>query len=181
MKKVILALTIILSALSMKAGIHVTIVGDSTINSPDPIEGQNAFEIDFNGDGIIDNKIIARFFLSNDGPHPPYKCHVVEVDSIGLNMVDCGPFTSGNLIDDNLNYSYNQGIFGGIPGIGGVGRWDSRLDEVNTFAYIGIKFFIGSNEHYGWVKLKTNAYSFTVDSYAFNDIASQPIIAGQTE
>lgn len=181
MKKTLFTLLTCFCALTIKAGILVTTVADSTVKSTTPVEGKNSFEIDFNQDGTTDIVISSRFFLKHDGPHPPYNCFVVEVDSTNQNGVNCGPFLSGAAIDSSLSYDIYRDIYGYIPGLGGVGRWDSRIEDIDTFAYIGVKFYINNNIHYGWIKLKTDALSFTVNSYAYNNIAGQQILAGQLE
>ncbi len=49
-----------------------------------------------------------------------------------------------------------------------------------TDGYIGLRFTVGGNVHYGWVRLDTNAdSSFTIKDYAFNATPGASILAGQ--
>ncbi len=48
-------------------------------------------------------------------------------------------------------------------------------------AYLGLRFDIAGATHYGWARLNVpSATSFTLMDYAYNSIANQPILAGQT-
>ena len=50
-----------------------------------------------------------------------------------------------------------------------------------TDGYIGVKFAIGTNTHYGWVKLDvTDSSNFVVKEYAYHDTPDAPLTAGQT-
>ena len=50
--------------------------------------------------------------------------------------------------------------------------------------YLGLKIQVGTNFYYGWIKLGvgigSNTVSITIMEYAYNSIANQPILAGQT-
>ena len=52
------------------------------------------------------------------------------------------------------------------------------------FAYVGLKFLINGEVHYGWARIKfpyPNGYGFpSIYGYAYESVANQPIIAGQT-
>lgn len=50
-------------------------------------------------------------------------------------------------------------------------------------SYIGVKFKIGTNFHYGWILVNSTGGAegvITIKSYAYNDVANQTINAGQT-
>jgi hypothetical protein len=49
--------------------------------------------------------------------------------------------------------------------------------------FMGLKFKIGEDTHYGWVRLSVaeNCQSFTIYDYAYEDVAGRGIKAGQTE
>ena len=52
------------------------------------------------------------------------------------------------------------------------------------FAYVGLKFLINGQVHYGWARVKfpyPNGYGFpSIYGYAYESVANQPIVAGQT-
>ena len=48
--------------------------------------------------------------------------------------------------------------------------------------FLGVKFLIGSNTHYGWARLDVTAGADTIrlKDYAYSQNADLPILAGQT-
>lgn len=47
--------------------------------------------------------------------------------------------------------------------------------------YIAVKFVIGANTHYGWIRVSVvNSTSITIKDFAYEDVANQSIEAGQT-
>jgi PEP-CTERM motif len=53
------------------------------------------------------------------------------------------------------------------------GRWASP-------GYLGIKFLIDGQAHYGWIAGQGNVTSFEILGWAYNTVPNQPIDAGQT-
>lgn len=51
-----------------------------------------------------------------------------------------------------------------------------------TDKFLGVKFLIGTNTHYGWARLDVSANADTIrlKDYAYNVAADSPILAGQT-
>ncbi len=47
--------------------------------------------------------------------------------------------------------------------------------------YVGVKFMIGADTHYGWIQVQvlSNSTSATITGYAYNDENNGPILAGQ--
>jgi hypothetical protein len=62
---------------------------------------------------------------------------------------------------------------------GSYGNWLSATDK-----YLGLRFFVGTNVHYGWVRLDvaatTSSITVVYKDYAYNTVAEQGILAGQT-
>ncbi|MCH8902928.1 MAG: T9SS type A sorting domain-containing protein [Bacteroidetes bacterium] len=60
---------------------------------------------------------------------------------------------------------------------GTAGNWPGATDK-----YLGLKFDIGGQTHYGWARLtiSATAISFTIKDYAYEDIADTVILAGDT-
>jgi hypothetical protein len=63
---------------------------------------------------------------------------------------------------------------------GSYGNWLNATDK-----YIGLRFFVGANLHYGWARFTVlaNAAGITVTfkDYAYNSVAEQGLLAGQTQ
>ena len=61
-----------------------------------------------------------------------------------------------------------------------VGKWNG----VNK-RYLGLKFAIGANTHFGWARLNVTCNLYKVDAvltgYAYETIANKPIITGKTK
>lgn len=141
----------------------------------------NYYYLDLNDDDTTDFKIGARFFLHDDGPHPPYEGYIVTIISIDQNGINIGPIDENSTIDSNLSFEQMDNIYGTIQGMGNVGIWPYLLDNPQTYGYIALKLVAEGNTYYGWVKMKTDGRSFTIDSYAYNTTPGHPISAGQTE
>lgn len=82
------------------------------------------------------------------------------------------------------NANWNSGYYqllnandcGGFYGYFTGGQWCNVTDK-----YIGIKFMIGTNTHYGWARLDvTGSDAWTIKDYAYNATPNAPINAGQT-
>ncbi len=57
-----------------------------------------------------------------------------------------------------------------------TGVWHGQTDK-----YLGLRFQIGSNMHYGWIRMDVtaNCDSIIIKDYAFNSVPNQGILAGQ--
>lgn len=53
-------------------------------------------------------------------------------------------------------------------------QWNNVTDR-----YLGLKFTIGSNTHYGWARLSTNGDNWTLKDYAYESTPDVAIDAGQ--
>jgi hypothetical protein len=60
-----------------------------------------------------------------------------------------------------------------------AGNWQSVNDR-----YLGIQFQSGGEVHYGWVRITVinefNVYDLNITGYAYETVANQSIVAGQT-
>ena len=55
--------------------------------------------------------------------------------------------------------------------------WEGVTDK-----YIGLRFRINGQKHYGWVRLDvTNATQWIIKDYAYNEAANEPILTGQKD
>lgn len=163
------------------SSINYISVEDTVITNPYPIEGINYFEMDVNNDGTIDFKIGAKYYKYWEGNHPPYDSFVIFTESVGQNKMDIGPIMEGEIIGSANTYTFSSFIYGTEPVINFTGSWPSGLNDVDAYAYIGLEFNYNNNTYYGWIKMKANRHSFTISGYAWNDMPSQPVLAGQTQ
>ena len=68
--------------------------------------------------------------------------------------------------------------FPAYPGYSGTFNGGQWLGASNL--YLGVRFMIGTNTHYGWVRMdySTDGVTLTVKDYAYNMVANGPINAG---
>lgn len=151
---------------SLSAAIIHTDITDVTLQS-----GGN-ITIDFNGDGVdftitdvgFGNVEPGVFFISQDH-------HLTTVDANEWDVLNGLPF--GTEINANVGF-YDQGD-AYIDPIWGT----TSFPTVDT--YLGAQFIIGTSTHYGWILVNWNAAgTFTVKSFAYNDVPNEAINAGQT-
>jgi hypothetical protein len=173
------------SALAMKSAAEAEVIYT-------PAQGHITFErwskIDLNHDGIFD----ASFLLSSSNYKVIDRALIVR------------PSPGGGIIGyKGLFFPYASAFRGGVP-IGPKAAFLSdepflcrtEIDHYNasfTFSagawrnsrglYLGVKFLIGGETHYGWIRLSVSAprkLEGIVTGYAYETIADQPILAGQT-
>jgi len=141
---------------------------------------QSLTTIDLNGDGITD----LSFHFSQTG----YGAFQF-VDLDGSNSLVFGTVNhqSGPLplpwltrIGPKSPFSKRDGIITGVDGChstcGKLGVWLHQVDK-----YIGIKFSISGQTHYGWMRLTVQgALSGYASGYAYETVPNKPILAGVT-
>ncbi|MDX2360696.1 MAG: T9SS type A sorting domain-containing protein [Crocinitomicaceae bacterium] len=87
--------------------------------------------------------------------------------------------SSGAAISSGAGTFFNNGFSAGYQSLNygscSFGNWCSITDK-----FIGVRFNIGGNIHYGWVRLDVNAAGsiWTVKDYAYEDIIGNSIPAG---
>jgi len=159
---------------------HTILNPEVTVTIPDSI-GTNYYNLDLNDDGNDDYKIGARSEFTIEFSHKHFDFFYVFVESIDQNKFNAGPFWDGDTISSSLHFVKTNWIYGYGPEYGGyIGSWPSSVASVETYAFIGLEFNHNNETHFGWVRLKTDGKSFTVESFAWNESANQPINAGQT-
>lgn len=154
---------------------------DTTIFYPDTVGGTNYYNLDLNNDGVTDFRIGAKYFFTLEVSHPPMESYLVKVDTAGMNKINTGPYFDGDTISPADYYMKSNWIYGILADHGFVGQWPIEINSVDTYAYMGLEFNHNDTVNYGWVRMKTDGFSFTIDRYAWNETPGQSIIAGQTE
>lgn len=144
------------------------------------LNGRNLVTVDFNNDGVTD----LSFHLSSRGYGTALSAHAgqnhfmsgyyaAEVLPWGKRIGPAGIFSANNVFLAGANHH-----FGSCATYGGF--WVNKKGF-----YLGVQFSIGSEIHYGWVRLSivpvcTNGGSDLLTGYAYETIPNKPIIAGKT-
>ena len=158
------------------------------------IDTFNPAFIDFNKDGVNDVELIANianydhsFYWSfaaiplnggkvmggNRGPLGPYASALAKGGNIGPSAHFSSSQARGQIIMERLLGSESASIH-----VTYYGKW-----VVNTPHYLGVKFIINGQTHYGWVlaTVSTNEeLSGTVTEFAYETEANKKITAGAT-
>ncbi len=181
MKKFILLFLILNLTISIIAQIETTNIPDTTILAPKTADSTYIYAIDLNGDTTIDYRIGIKYYQSYESTHQVFDNYNVFIFGSENNSVSVGPFLNNDTINQDAFFSKIDMVYTRNAHWGIIGPWPHKIKTDNQWAYIGIKFLIGANTHYGWIRLKTDGYSFTIDSYAYNRTQNQQIKAGQTQ
>jgi len=141
--------------------------------------GVPRYKLDLNGDGIADFELINSttglgrfghvFVAGADRNHVVgagfYASDLVPGATIGPDS----PFANGShgktLMENWLN---NSGT------ILSFGPWTNARDR-----YLGFRFLISGEYHFGWARLAVSGYIVKLEGYAYETVANQPINAGQ--
>jgi hypothetical protein len=192
--------TIALSAIAADASSQViyTDIRDTTL-----INNGDFFDIDLNNDGINDlNITLSKSIYSST--YSSYSIYVnynsVNANASSNNQVNTLLNTSYSINEafafnnnQNINSSANSwnsyGIVGGFATGSIVNPYSTSYLNINIGQFpgqgdrfLGVRFRIGANTHYGWVRLDVSAFSdsVTIKDFAFDTTANTPILAGDT-
>jgi len=110
---------------------------------------------------------------------------VVGVLLSGQKRVTAAALAAGVLVGPGANFqSSPQGLYMAGVFIGSTNVLDSGSWLTVETAYLGLKFVINGEVHYGWARIKLVAPgSFSTASiygYAYETVANQAIVTGQT-
>ncbi len=97
----------------------------------------------------------------------------------GLTQANHDPYALGDsaLIDGNLSQWHDNTGGHMIMAPGGTGDWNGVTDK-----YLGLRFKIGNDWHYGWARLDVvgGGTEFTIKDYAYEDIPNKEIYTPST-
>ena len=137
------------------------------------------FPLDLNGDGIPDFKLVNSSFGHGGGAlvRPANRINrvfgtgaVASAFQLGASIGSAGPFAHrapGEAATIMAFWSVSSG------GRRSSGPWQ---DAHNL--YLGLKFFIGGEAHYGWARLSYHTSHMILTGYAYETVANKPITAG---
>lgn len=153
-------------------------------------EGYQFFNIDMNGDLQIDF-ILAVFKgdttyngLSGNGTavsvQPSSGNAVAEGSSSPVSQA--AALNNGDNIHNGLTWQSNLSVLRFNGTVMGFPASSGQFQN-SEIKYIGVKFTVGSNTFYGWVRISvtSNGDSFTVMDWAYEDVPGNDIEAGETE
>ncbi len=151
----------------------------------------NSFDVNFDGDAQVDVQIATYGYL-----YGAYQLNYslsafptggtwALVGTVGAYGGEATPLAASTMIDASSAW-VDETAAGGttffnavtVTGIGPVaGTWATGSD-----AYLGARFTIGANTHYGWVRMSVAAdgTTTTVKDYAYKSTADSGIPAGDT-
>jgi hypothetical protein len=138
----------------------------------------NTFPVGLNHDGIADLNLIASFQVESF-----YKTALRVRPATGNAVVagngGAADLAWGTRIDFKAPFSRST-LF-----MASRARCHSSYCYAGPWAYtqgryLGVKFLIGGQVHYGWVRLSVERLPATLTGFAYETIPNKPIIAGQT-
>ncbi len=147
---------------------------------PDETHTDTNFELDLDGDGTVDYLLHAR--AGFNGIQVQQDSSMQQNGIRGLNfggdynyplvLNADDPISAGQtdfIVDQQQTLNWNGCAYTNS-------QWCGGLED----KYLGLKFYIGTDVHYGWVRLDVPAdgSSFTVKDYAYNSTPDGPINAG---
>lgn len=149
-----------------------------TDETPDFTGGVGSqYFLDLNSDGTDDFRIwhngSSNLYIS------PLTASNEVLGSGGSTFAYPFALSSGAAISSGAGTFFNNGFAGGFQSMNygscSFGNWCTVSDR-----YIGVRFAIGANIHYGWVRLDVNATgsAWRVKDYAYEDVIGNSIVAG---
>jgi len=195
MKKLILSISAFALVASYSAQVDYTdIAPDEVVNATHLGE---SYALDFDGGGTVDLNI---FGLIKDTTLSTIDVTItgVAVDVLSSTEIVGGTqavvtetlliaddLAPGTTIDGSSTYSSASSPL--FPWVGLTTKNDLNTDIWGPFAgagmrFIGVKFMIGSDTHYGWVRVSVNSASeqCIIESYGYETTANTAIDAGAT-
>lgn len=144
------------------------------------------FDVDLDNNATIDYRFTLIYITGSSGSAgfviaqagQVGTSNFVSIDTVG-GVLDARAFASGNSIDSSSIVwhsmaSSNPNLLSSLSGFTS-GYWTGNSDW-----YLGVKFLIGSNYHYGWIKMSINPNTMdvTLKEYAYENVANTAILAG---
>jgi hypothetical protein len=168
--------------------------GVSVLALAQPAEGQiiytpvhkvtshnSTIAIDFNNDGTIDLGLRQSTYRTAAGLI--YELKAVPTEGVGLLCSRFGcpaPLKGGAEIGPTREFkNIVEPLAGWATAYDGTlfGAW---YLNINKYQFLGVKFLIQGEVHYGWVRLKADTWTGYLTGFAYETEANTPITAGDT-
>mgnify|MGYP003109825248 CR=1 FL=1 len=154
---------------------------------PDFISGDlsDYYNLDMNNDQIIDFILISEGYENyewlriNSSPnvensiisYTPWYSHPISLNS-GKEIFNLQGYTNGESYE---TWAIFADCYSGKEDC--YFYWKENIDN-----YLGLRFFINGNTHYGWARVNvTSVTQWVIKDYAYNATPNKPILAGQKE
>lgn len=144
----------------------------TTVGANGQSSGDNLSPIDFNNDGVSEY----HFFWFQANP-VEWNLNINRIltassvaESAGQYCCQTQPLVQNATIGAALNWASSTTSYLANPGAPIFSGMGDR--------YIGVRFKIGSNTHYGWILISVANKVLTVKSYAYQKTPDTPIAAG---
>lgn len=172
----------IFGAANASGQIIYTDIADETVDASNP-----RVAIDLNLDGIND-----YLFGANTAPGFAFIFPVSSSNAMSYNSNGIVGFGNNN---SSYPYFYASNLAPGVlvdsnNGVNFSVRTDFNYDSCisnsqfcdGNDGYVGLHFKIGTATHYGWARIQvaTTGESIIIKDFAYNTIANEPIVVGQT-
>jgi hypothetical protein len=143
--------------------------------------------LDLDGDAVIDFQFGVTLFANQLGDHYQYVVSSSRANRALLMEEEAIPLESDFEIGENseqndLVWDISAGkLITKLQRETGAPSWDGTWSNIPD-GIVGIRFFIGQNLHYGWIKIGNDQYSnrMSVLEYAYQSVPGKSIRSGQT-
>ncbi len=182
------------SILAASTGVNAQIIY-TDVNPDTTIIQTNVYALNLDGDANIDFNLFAYNYIASTTNYdfvfiaPSSGNSVIATSNIysgvyfplALNLNDpidnyaifASPSASASFPGMFLQFNIVYSSSSSLP----LGNWGGQTDK-----YLGLKFLIGGNTHYGWARMDVaaDAKSFVLKDYAYNATPNTGLLAGQT-
>lgn len=189
--------TIILTGLLLAGKLSYAQVKSTDLNPDVTITqtelGNDEYPIDLDGDGTDDFTVaiekVENEPIEDDGTFTGLSIGITPLvtgNLIALSSTDfftAQSFNTGNTINNTLTFVGSKDgaiLFSeGVYTVGGINTPITLGDfDHSTGTFVGVKFLIDGNTHYGYIGINTTGNSFTITSFGYEQTADAAVLAG---
>jgi hypothetical protein len=158
------------------------------------IPANTSVGLDFNNDGVPE----FNFYFYQYGPRkplaPPLGYHednlVIQLPKIGDEVWATQSSKDGNCVaalpaaakvGPGAPFVQNASVFvWGSDGTAYANETFCKFGELKRGAFLGLKFLINGETHYGWAHVTVSLHTAVLNGYAYETVPNQPILTGKT-
>lgn len=186
MKRTLLSIFTVALSTSLFAQVNYTDITDVVLNAT--ATGEQA-DLDIDGDGNDDISILAVELNLGGTPARVSACILAENEFTAMiGVIDGNGLATPTALNLNdpinasatwLDTSDSANEYYNAVDVDGLGAFAGTC-ATGTDVYLGVRFTIGSNLHYGWVlvNIATNASTTTIKAFGYEETADTEILAG---